>query len=614
MSPVATVANDVEEATLKLEHLPLIRRVLKRLRIAEIIDERVPPDPRSRVTTGECLEALIVAILTSKEGHPLYRVEQLLQGYDLELGLGWTIPAGALHDQKLARDLDRLWKAGADPVVAAVFVRAVKEFAIELALWHADTTTSPVHGIYRGSRPPEDAEEPRAVPHVTKGRSKDHHGLKQVVFGLGVVNDGAIPGVGHLASGNRSDSKELRYLMRRVAERVPDPTKTTIIGDSKLFAGETFLLGQSLGFELLTLVPKTTNLRDEVLALFRESERKSPAPVLHEKLSARTGEREVWRGRSFDVVYQYEAKDGTVTPIPLHALAVHSSALATQKRPTLERRRDRERSALEKKLKRQHRLRYKCGPDTLAAAQRLEKKPLLFHRLVTRTKVEYVPAKRPRPGRPRQDEPVRKVESWSVWFEIEPIDGALERLLEDESTFVLVTTHPSTGPRAWSDPAVFRGYHDQCLVEGAHHWFKGRLDFAPIFLKTEARIAALAQVYVLALMVYALVQREARSELAQKKERIAGNIALTDRPTTEVAFRLFENVTTVRRPGRPIRIENLTTAQVHGYKVLGVDVLSRPDVEVATPRDPRPGDRGYYLPAAAAASRRRAGVDVGSPG
>lgn len=125
-------------ATLLLEHLPVIGRALRRLRLAELIDERVPVDKRSRVTTGQVIEALVVAILTSREGHPLYRVDQLLAGRDLELGLGWTTPAGLFHDQRIARALDALWTAGADPIIAAAFVRAVHEYVLDLEVFHLD--------------------------------------------------------------------------------------------------------------------------------------------------------------------------------------------------------------------------------------------------------------------------------------------------------------------------------------------------------------------------------------------------------------------------------------------------------------------------------------------
>lgn len=384
--------------------------------------------------------------------------------------------------------------------------------------------------------------------------------------------------------------------MRRVAERVPDPKKTTVVGDSKLFSGETLLLARRIGFDFVTLVPKTTDLRDEVLAQFREAERTGRVTTLLEKVSPRTGEPETWRGCSFDVVYQYENAQKVVTPIPLRALVVESSALARQKRATLEKHRLRECRALQKEAELERRRVYRCEADALAAVERFSKKKPRFHRLAPRLRVEYRRLKRPGPGRPKKDEPRPTEQVWLVWPEVVEEEGAFERALAEDSRFVLVTSLPRTGPRARSDAEVFATYHDQNLVEGAHHWFKGKLDFAPIFLKTERRVAALAQVYVLALMVYALIQRDARMELAARRTTIAGDLKPTASPTTQVVCRLFENVTTVRRPGEPVRVENLTTAQVHGYAALGIDALSRPGVTACAPREPGPGDRGYYRP------------------
>ena len=187
-----TKKNAVPSATpKKLEHLPVIAAALKRLQIAKLIDDVVPPDPRNNVTTGQCVEALVVTILTEKR--PLYLVDQLLAGYDLELGLGWSAHAGNFHDQRLARALDAIRRAGLDHVVSPVVLRAIKEYALDLSILRLDTTTNSFHGEYADSEPPAFPNSPDAIPNVTKGRSKDRPGLKQVIFGLATTNEGQVP-------------------------------------------------------------------------------------------------------------------------------------------------------------------------------------------------------------------------------------------------------------------------------------------------------------------------------------------------------------------------------------------------------------------------------------
>ena len=54
---------DVQPEIKRLDYLPIITQALARLRVREIVDEIVPVDPRSVVTTGECIEMLITSIL-----------------------------------------------------------------------------------------------------------------------------------------------------------------------------------------------------------------------------------------------------------------------------------------------------------------------------------------------------------------------------------------------------------------------------------------------------------------------------------------------------------------------------------------------------------------------
>ena len=580
------------ETPKRLEHLPVIAGALKRLRIAERVDEVIPPDPRSVVTTGQCVEALVVAILSGT--HVLYLVDQLLAGYDLEFALGWSAKAGDFHDQRLARALATIHKAGVSRIVAPIVLQAIKEYALDVAIARLDTTTNSLHGAYADSEPPLFPGDPDATPHVTKGRSKDRPGLKQIVFGLATTNEG-VPLFGRAASGNRSDSNELRHLMRRVAERVPDPRKTTIVGDSKLFSGETILLASELGFDYVTLMPKTTNARDEAIRQFLAADRRGEVKLLLEKIG-RDGVHETWRGCSAVVFHEHEDKTTEArTRMLLRTVVVESSGLARQKRVTLEKDRSRERRVLEKEFAAETKKAYHCRADAEEGMKRIAERRARFHRISPSVFQEERAVSRKGPGRPRRGEARPTAKVWVVSISLTEDARAFEKALTVASLIVLVTSHPAIGPRGRSDREVFVTYHDQYIVENVMHWLKGDLKIAPVFLKDRGRLAALAQVYVIALMVYALIQREARSELAKRGTKIAGNLGLTDSPTTEVVFRLFAGVSVTRR-GDGVVIQNLTAAQAHGYRVLGLRILDRSGVSVGKPRLPAPGDRGYYHP------------------
>ena len=341
-------------------------------------------------------------------------------------------------------------------------------------------------------------------------------------------------------------------------------------------------------------MPKTTNAREEAIKGFLAADRRGEVKELLKK-QGRSGETETWRGCSVPVLYDHEDKETKEkTRMLLRTVVVESSGLARQKTVTLEKDRERERRQLEKELAAENAKSYHCRADAEDAAKRIAEKQPRFHKLVPTVSREERPVPRTRPGRPKKSE-VRPTENvWVVSIALTEDALAFAKALSHGSCMVLVTSHPAVGARARSDGQVFEIYHDQYVIENVMHWLKGDLKLAPVFLKDRGRLAALAQVYVIALMVYALIQREARRELAKRQTRIAGNIGLAASPTTEVVFRLFTGVTVARR-GQSIVVENLTTSQAHGYRALGLRVLDE-RVRVAPPRVPGPGDRGYYRP------------------
>ncbi|MDQ3830479.1 MAG: DUF4277 domain-containing protein [Candidatus Tectomicrobia bacterium] len=70
-------------AVKRLEHLPLVGAMLRELAITDTLDALIPPHERNAVTVGECIEALVLTVLTGE--HALSRVAETLAGYDLEV-------------------------------------------------------------------------------------------------------------------------------------------------------------------------------------------------------------------------------------------------------------------------------------------------------------------------------------------------------------------------------------------------------------------------------------------------------------------------------------------------------------------------------------------------
>jgi transposase len=587
----------------QLNHLPIVAHALNRLGVRRIIDELVPRDPRSRVSTGECIEVLVTAILLGH--HTLYRVADLLRPFDLRVAFGFEL-ADYTHfnDERLAKALTDLFHvAGVDATNSALLLAAIREYDLSIKRGHLDTTSASVHGEYAASLPPRDPDSSRAVPHVTRGYSKDRRpDLKQVIYGLSVNEDG-VPIFGRVSSGNRADALELRHMLGRLQEALPNPADVLYVGDSKLFAAETLAQTSAYDLKFVTLMPRSFGLWETVYRRFLEDQH--PAPVLKVKALGElddeaeedTRPRHYWRGRSFDVNYEF-VFDGSDYTVPLRLVVVESDALRARKEGSVRRREAKERLRLEKLVTTHEGRVYACQADAERAMERVRQQAVEFHTVECSVVTSQQRVKRAKRGRPPKDETPQLETVWQVAVAFTPDAQRFEDVLRQETCFVLATNVllAPGADRAAADRETVSSYDEQDAVERAFRWAKRPLHFAPVFLEREDRIAALGLVYVIALMVYALIQRDVRQRLHANETTMPGNKRWTDKPTAEVVFRLFENLHTVTVGGgldARTYVTGLNTEQVRILDLLGVDLRSRQGVEFGEVRTPRPGERAF---------------------
>jgi Domain of unknown function (DUF4277) len=74
----------------RLDHLPLVGAMLRELDVKERLDALIPPHARNEVTVGECVEALVLVILTGE--HALSRVAETLAGCDMAVIFQCLVP------------------------------------------------------------------------------------------------------------------------------------------------------------------------------------------------------------------------------------------------------------------------------------------------------------------------------------------------------------------------------------------------------------------------------------------------------------------------------------------------------------------------------------------
>jgi hypothetical protein len=104
--------------------------MLRELAMRDALDALIPPHERNVVTVGECIEALVLTILTGE--HALSRVADTFVGYDLEVIFQRPLDAAHFHDHRLDR--------------------AIEQYALDLARLHTDTTSLKVYGALCAGR------------------------------------------------------------------------------------------------------------------------------------------------------------------------------------------------------------------------------------------------------------------------------------------------------------------------------------------------------------------------------------------------------------------------------------------------------------------------------
>jgi transposase len=109
-----------------------------------------------------------------------------------------------------------------------------------------------------------------------------------------------------------------------------------------------------------------------------------------------------------------------------------------------------------------------------------------------------------------------------------------------------------------------QAYKGQPAVELSFKWAKNPAAIAPIFLEPPTRIAALGCVYLIALLVYTLVERQVRKQLAARGETLPAR----------TVFQLMRNlaaVTLVWAGQRYRQVTPLNLVQLHVLDLLGYE-------------------------------------------
>jgi transposase len=538
-------------------HLPLVLGVVRKLNVAALIDTFCPPHPAHVLSCGRGVEALLLAILDGH--HALYKVGARLEERGMLPLLQDGLRRASLNDYRLGQILEALFAAQLNRVFGAIALNALEVYALSTPWLHQDTTTISLYGAY------EEAIRPVAglvPPRPAYGHSKDgRDDLKQVLLSLGVSSDGLPLRLG-VRDGNTSDSTETPIAIEECVALGLDGVRG-IVADSKAYCKRTLGLCLEQRVGLITLVPRTCTVRQEVEAW---GQAQDSLPLLLEK-PGRTRQEppRQWHGHSVVRRVPVEYADGRREMAELRFLVVHSSQLAHQAAVTYAAAQAKEAAQVAEHIARVEARWFACAADAEAAIAEYEgrgqgrrgrkPRPWRYHALHYQVEAVTQRQKRTQRGRPPKTELPQDCLRYRLRVEAQ----AQVPSAETQGWTVLATT---VGAESCTDTEILQAYQEQHItVEPGFRWIKNPAAISPVWLEKPERIAALAMLTVVGLLVYAVIQRQVRLYLHDHAQQVPGNKGPTAPPTAAVVFALFAPVMLVQ-----FVMENATSLQVHGIQ------------------------------------------------
>ena len=492
-----------------IDHCGIVAGICDEMELVEQINQLLGTHPQERISAGQVVKAMILNGLGFVSA-PLYLFEKFFVGKATEHLLGEGIQPEYLNDDRLGRVLDKLYELGLTEVFVTVALSAARKFGVKMDSLHLDSSSFHVDGEYLNNSQNQEAE-PGAIE-ITYGYSRDHRpDLKQFILDLICSGDGDIPLYLRVADGNESDSGIFATLIADFKQQWQ--IDALFVADAALYTKEN--LQQMKQLRWVSRVPATLSAAKQLLDNSHENAFVSsslPGYRITCCCSSYGATQQRW-----GVVESQTRKEGDLKQ--------------------LEKRVAKNLTKAQSELKQLCQQQFACELDAFFAAERMNRQ-LLLHQLVDIKVDEIVQHKRR--GRPGKDALVTKY--YQLCATLIPKQTAIDVEVQRALKFILATNVIDADEV--SDDDILREYKAQQSTERGFRFLKHPLFFtSSVFLNSSERVAALAMIMGLCLLVYSLGQRALRQALNRAKATIDNQLGKpTATPTLRWVFQCFMSI------------------------------------------------------------------------
>jgi transposase len=374
-------------------------------------------------------------------------------------------------------------------------LRAIKIFDLDCSRIHHDTTTVTFAGKYPGWN---------AQELLTHGINKDHRpDLKQLVLGLSVTGDGAVPISHQIYDGNQTDDR-LHPANHKALQKLLQRVDFIYVADCKLATEENLRKISTWNGRFVSVMPRTWKADEQ----FRKKVRREEIQWKH-ILSRRNNRKP---DSKLDRYYVAQGDYTTSHGYRLHW--IRSTQKAEQDVEARNRRIHRalqELRKIEPKLNTYNLKRRKQIVQRIdSILQKEECETLIKYEIHATREYKHVYQKK---GRPTKESPKKVTwkDMYSISFGVDK--EAVSNEQKTDGVFPLIT---NLDPDTHSAKKVLEIYKFQPFLEKRFSQIKTYQEIAPVYLKNAERVVAFLHVHVMALMVAGLIERKIRLAMKQK--------------------------------------------------------------------------------------------------
>ena len=491
----------------RLSALPVIQETIDHIGLGDLLVQFVG--------NKRYASALLVTLKNILlERGALYRVQDWAKEFEPAF-----IDEHTLNDDVIGRALDKLYESDRASMQTKCVLATIKKCGLSTDVIHNDTTSVSVSGRYES--------QDKGAIQLKRGHSKDHRpDLKQLVYGLSVTEDGALPVHFKTYDGNQTDDtthQETWLTLRGLLGR----SDFIYVADSKLCTEENLKFIDRNQGRFITVVPKT---------------RLETKDFSNEAYHSQVRWENLWRrriSRKKDKYDQFEVAQGFYQMREGYAMYWYRSS-EKMKRDIAER--ESKIAAAQDKLialmstKRR-------GPKTAKALMTAADKILAktktseWINVIIEQKDEVIYRKSSR-GKPGKDASYRRIDRKIPKLVYTLNRDAIAKSKSMDGIFPLTTNAKLTALEA------LKHYKYQPKLEKRFTFLKSVTCVAPIFLKNNRRVEALMFVYFLALLVSAVIERKLKLAMVDKRVESLPTLPegrLSKNPTWEQILRLFEH-------------------------------------------------------------------------